>query len=165
MHKPLIGLGFWRSLLEPNLPDPAWFVKNWQTASKQAKVLQYLRQGQPKIFWMGYSWCRFRCGVATSGMGTADLTDGTYCWPEGLAHYLEQHGVRLPDAFVDHVDRQASFPMLAATDVPEICAIDMTWWQQQQGWHTHVSSFSAATDEEEARWRARTARQQKLDSY
>jgi len=35
--------------------------------------------------------------------GSAELADGTYCWPEGLAHYLEAHQVRPPEEFVEHV--------------------------------------------------------------
>jgi hypothetical protein len=28
--------------------------------------------------------------------------DDVWCWPEGLAHYVETHGIRLPDEFVAH---------------------------------------------------------------
>jgi hypothetical protein len=27
-------------------------------------------------------------------------------WPEGLAHYVEVHSVRLPDEFIDHMRSQ-----------------------------------------------------------
>ena len=33
-------------------------------------------------------------------MGCATLTDGKYVWPEGLAHYVSAHAVRLPEDFV-----------------------------------------------------------------
>jgi hypothetical protein len=33
-------------------------------------------------------------------MGSRDLSDGTWVWPEGLAHYVERHNVVLPEAFV-----------------------------------------------------------------
>ena len=36
-------------------------------------------------------------------MGSRCLTDGTWSWPEGLAHYITVHDVRLPDEFVDHM--------------------------------------------------------------
>lgn len=36
-------------------------------------------------------------------MGTAEQTDGVYVWPEGLAHYVAEHNVRLPKEFVNHV--------------------------------------------------------------
>ncbi len=36
-------------------------------------------------------------------MGSMCLTDGTYGWPQGFAHYVEAHGVRPPEEFVRHV--------------------------------------------------------------
>jgi hypothetical protein len=36
-------------------------------------------------------------------MGFRDLFDGVWIWPEGLAHYVERHSVRLPEEFVDHM--------------------------------------------------------------
>jgi hypothetical protein len=34
------------------------------------------------------------------------LTDSTYVWPDGLAHYAETHSVRLPPDVVNHVVQQ-----------------------------------------------------------
>jgi len=34
-------------------------------------------------------------------MGTRCLTDGRWVWPEGLAHYIEVHHVRLPEEYVE----------------------------------------------------------------
>ena len=67
-------------------------------------------------------------------MGTQDLTDGTWVWPEGLAHYVRVHGIALPDEFVAH---------MAAHDfgVPP---------------HTTSGPFAPRTDE---RWRQWAARQ------
>jgi hypothetical protein len=50
---------------------------------------------------MGYSFCRFVCGIADWDMGSADFCDGDWLWPEGLAHYVEKHSVRLPDEFIE----------------------------------------------------------------
>jgi hypothetical protein len=36
-------------------------------------------------------------------MGSSDLSDGFWVWPEGLAHYIEDHHVVLPDDFIRHV--------------------------------------------------------------
>jgi hypothetical protein len=33
-------------------------------------------------------------------IGSQDLTDGHWIWPEGLWHYVQDHAVRLPDEFV-----------------------------------------------------------------
>jgi hypothetical protein len=42
-----------------------------------------------------------------TGNGSRDLTDGTWVWPEGLAHYITTHDVILPDEFVEHARRHA----------------------------------------------------------
>jgi hypothetical protein len=49
--------------------------------------------------YLGDSVCRM-CGRAN---GSADFKDGEYLWPEGLVHYVRDHHVRLPSAFVQHV--------------------------------------------------------------
>lgn len=36
-------------------------------------------------------------------MGSWDLTDGLWVWPEGLAHYVDVHSISLPEEFVSHV--------------------------------------------------------------
>jgi hypothetical protein len=69
-------------------------------------VLAYLRAGQEWIQFHGWSYCRFGCGVAPSALGDRDLTDGVWVWPEGLAHYVETHSVRLPKEFIDHMRSQ-----------------------------------------------------------
>lgn len=60
-------------------------------------------------------------------MGSRELTDGVYVWPEGLVHYIEKHNVRLPRQFVEHVLRgsHASLP-----DGPEGHEFDRdrSWW-------------------------------------
>ena len=35
-------------------------------------------------------------------MGSRDLTDGIWVWPEGLAHYVDIHSVGLPEEFTKH---------------------------------------------------------------
>jgi len=147
--QPLIGVGFWRSLFEPLLPDPAGFVNAAWAAPERDQALAYLRRGRPLNAWMGSSWCRFGCGEPR--MGAADLTDGTYCWPEGLAHYLEKHQVRLPAEIIGHIVAQPAFPTAHARQAEEFCLLDMRWWLTQQGWTANISDFSqgsAAADQE-----------------
>jgi hypothetical protein len=50
---------------------------------------------------MGYSFCRFVCGTPNDQMGSVDFYDGEWQWPQGLAHYVEHHSIRLPDEFID----------------------------------------------------------------
>jgi len=74
-------------------------------------------------------------------MGRGELTDGVYMWPEGLAHYLEKHNVRLPQEFVDHVlksiELRGQHHVVTMLDVdagftdrraPTFYDRDETWW-------------------------------------
>ncbi len=93
-------LGWWFSPFAPStLPRPQALVGGLDPAAREP-VLRYLRAGAVLVTFPEPSFCRFDCGV--DDMGTRDLTDGTYVWPEGLAHYVERHAVRLPEAFVAH---------------------------------------------------------------
>jgi hypothetical protein len=65
------------------------------------RILAYLRSGYTFADWMGYSFCRFGCGVDGRPMGSSDRTDGEWVWPAGLAHYVASHGVFLPEEFVN----------------------------------------------------------------
>jgi len=49
---------------------------------------------------MGYSYCRFDCGIPDCEMGSIDLYDGVWVWPQGLVHYVEFHSVCLPYEFI-----------------------------------------------------------------
>lgn len=80
------------------LPHPQILVGPPGSAGDPQQVAEYLRQGRRFSSSEGFSYCRFGCGNDCNGC--MDLTDGEWVWPEGLAHYVEQHAVRLPDAFV-----------------------------------------------------------------
>ena len=97
-------VGFWRSDEKPELPHPADFVDPAWRASEGEQVLLYLEEayGLP-YFPLGWSWCRLGCPGIPNDIGTNDLTDGTYLFPEGLAHYVRLHGVRPPTEFLEHL--------------------------------------------------------------
>ncbi|WP_438027423.1 hypothetical protein [Sorangium sp. So ce233] len=136
-------IGYWRSTAEPLWPDPAWFVdENW-ASSERTRVLAYLRDGV--ILWVagGHSWCRFRCG--THACGSAELSDGRFLWPEGLAHYVEGHGVRLPDEFVERAlagTPLVDFSDMARTLGPGDVSVDASWWSNQRGFRAGTSHLS-----------------------
>ncbi|MEO0585661.1 MAG: hypothetical protein AAF135_25850, partial [Bacteroidota bacterium] len=59
-----------------------------------------MKQGKATHHLRGFDWCRFRCGF------TAPITyhsDGYYLWQEDFLHYIEQHDVKPPQDFIDHV--------------------------------------------------------------
>jgi len=103
--KKLRRVGFWRSEREPSLPDPRAFVdETWDSAERE-KVIAYL-EASYYAPWMqcGPSWCRLGC-PRPGDIGTQDLTDGTWLYPEGLVHYVRSHHVKPPDEFLDHIRR------------------------------------------------------------
>ncbi|QDU50345.1 hypothetical protein [Gimesia panareensis] len=96
-------IGYWIGSLkdDPYLPPQA-FVGGMETEDKEL-VADYLDRGVVYRQYRGYSWCRFSCGVDGPEIGSSDLTDGEWVWPQGLSHYIRRHDVRLPDFFVEHV--------------------------------------------------------------
>jgi hypothetical protein len=97
-------VGYWRSPEEPGLPDPGDFVDASWDAAEQRKVIEYLDQAyQVPMFAFGPSWCRMGCAGVPNDIGTQDLTDGVWLFPEGLVHYVRHHAVRPPEAFLQHL--------------------------------------------------------------
>lgn len=96
-------VGWWvMNLTEADLPAPQELVGDLSPTIRAA-LTKHLASGLRHVQYRGYSWCRFCCGIADSRMGSWDLTDGVWVWPEGLAHYIEAHGIVLPQDFIDHV--------------------------------------------------------------
>ena len=62
--------------------------------------MAYLRNGHYRGAALGFSACRFECRDKYGMLGSGELTDGEWVWPEGLPHYVERHGVMLPEEFV-----------------------------------------------------------------
>src|SRR4051812_15933450 len=93
-------VGYWCSPEEPDLPHPRDFVdESWDPAERR-KVIEYLEHSyQVPVFWCGPSWCRMGCGGFPEDIGTQDLTDGDWTYPEGLVHHVRRHAVRPPEAF------------------------------------------------------------------
>src|SRR5271169_3678496 len=97
----LKAIGLWiQTLADEERPAPQELVGQLPSQVRTALV-SYLSNCLRLVQYRGYSWCRFECGAKHSAMGSWDLTDGTWVWPEGLAHYVEVHGVILPEEFVD----------------------------------------------------------------
>ncbi|RSK48329.1 hypothetical protein [Hymenobacter rigui] len=145
MAAGLIGMGYWRNLLEPQYPDVACFVDDsWSEAERQT-ALQYLSRGRPLHYWMGMERCLLGCGEHLHITG---CTDGTYYWPESLLHYLKQHAVRLPDTIIHHLHQQPAFPIDAAEAIEETAQTDFCWWKNQRGWQTSVTSLQYLSQQE-----------------
>ena len=108
-------IGYWRDNNDPataNWPDPRSQVDATWDPKERKRVIRYLKSGAKYAGSFGYSRCRFKCGIPDWKMGKYDLTDGTFVWPEGYAHYLLVHHVKPPERFLHQVrQRLASRPM------------------------------------------------------
>jgi anti-anti-sigma factor len=94
-HARLVG--YWAVSEEMSkYPDPRHLVDPEWRSTDRGQILGYLRSGNAQSGDVGNSQCRFGCGPC----GSSESTDGTWAWPEGLAHYVEAHSVVLPDEFV-----------------------------------------------------------------
>lgn len=102
----LRAVGYWREpgSLSSDLPDPRDYVDRSWDEQERDLVIAYLRAGHVFEEWRGISVCRYGndCWTPRSKMGSKCLYDSSFIWPEGLPHYLERHGVRPPDEFVQH---------------------------------------------------------------
>jgi len=113
------------------LPDPRVLVELLGKQEVDDRVVSYLRKGHELFSYLGYSYCRFNCGVAEDELGSRDLTDGVWVWPEGLAHYVESHGVALPEAFLNGIERNNwSVPEVVNTEALSELKRDLSGWNK-----------------------------------
>ena len=119
-------IGYWKSDMEEQYPHPSAFVgPDWDKDEKQ-QVIDYLNQGVVLQAYRGLSWCRFGCKRVN--MGSKEMTDGEFLWPEGFVHYIELHNVKPPAQFIQTCKN--SFP---AVDL-SVCAdayLSDGWWLAQ----------------------------------
>jgi len=96
-------IGYWWSPWARELPHPADHRLAGWGGSERPQLVSYLKIAPIVQMFFGTSYCRFECGEAN--MGSIERSDGVWIWPDGLAHYVERHDVRLPDEFLAHVRR------------------------------------------------------------
>ncbi len=94
------AIGYWDDGRKLGLPDPKDFIdETWDPRIRRLVAL-YTATAPALISWRGYSSCRV-CRALRNG--SACLSDHAYVWPEGFAHYVERHSVKVPDEFVKHI--------------------------------------------------------------
>lgn len=108
-------LGYWKAKLDDDYPCPHELEAELLPALRE-RLLSYLRDppGDFQVSWMylGHSWCRYGCELLN---GSRELSDGVWVWPEGLAHYVEHHGLGLlPAEFLDRVESVVQLGEIAA---------------------------------------------------
>jgi hypothetical protein len=100
------------------LVDPNWARED------RSRVVEYLSEASALAHSGGYSYCRFGCGLT----GCAERSDGVWLWPEGLAHYVQHHDVRLPDEFLSHIRNRGYCPSPAEdTPIDFLCKSSSYW--------------------------------------
>jgi hypothetical protein len=70
----------------------------WKCYNKEM-VIKYLQEGKKINYYRGFSSCRL-CGEI---LGACEKTDGVWCWPDKIEHYVEKHDVKLPTEFLDYM--------------------------------------------------------------
>jgi hypothetical protein len=115
----LLRIGYWLDESAPGWPDVRRFVDPTWDPSERERVRDHLARGFVARAYLGKSRCRL-CG---NEVGSLELSDGVFIWPEGLAHYVEVHDVRLPARFVEHVR--------CWSDEIEMADVDEEWWRMQ----------------------------------
>jgi hypothetical protein len=72
-------------------------------------------------------------------MGSCDLSDGEWVWPQGLAHYVERHAVFLPDGFIEAMQSNdwrpppnGEFPALGLGELSYDLSFWVSWARRQQ---------------------------------
>jgi hypothetical protein len=113
----LVRIGYWSGHGSGGWPDPRSFIDLSWDERERADVRDYLTRGFVAAAFMGRSLCRL-CGAEA---GSLELSDGAFVWPEGLAHYVSIHSVRLPERFVEHV--------LEMTGRLQQADVDEDWWR------------------------------------
>ncbi|NUP14198.1 MAG: hypothetical protein HOW73_49825 [Polyangiaceae bacterium] len=141
LHLTLIG--YWRSASEQHWPEPGAFVDPTWNAGIRERIIAHLTSGAVLRVAGGASWCRFRCAeFGAYGLGSAELTDGEYVWPSGLAHYVAQHQVRLPDKFVAAITRRHGQAPIGQSFDADDFEIDFEWWRNQGGFGGRAAAFT-----------------------
>jgi hypothetical protein len=120
-------IGYWcddRSPEGDRWPNPRDLIDESWSEYERHIVATYLEHGFVPWGFAGVSECRL-CGRVN---GSAEFTDGVFLWPEGLAHYIREHSVRLPDEVLAHIRRRYDEILALAPRSPE--DVDSYWWQR-----------------------------------
>lgn len=109
-------IGYWSSEPHSEYPDPNDLIDDAWDEEQRWVVAGYLDTGTYLRGALGMSPCRI-CGQSN---GSAEYTDGTLAWPEGLSHYVREHSVRLPPSIEEHI--------LRASKRLESEQVSQGWW-------------------------------------
>jgi len=95
-------IGYWMASLQDEDFCAPQELRGELASTVASTIADYLDSGIEVANYLGYSWCRYFCGASDSDMGSRELSDGVWSWPEGLSHYVRDHSVALPEEFIEH---------------------------------------------------------------
>ncbi len=96
--------GFWASRTQKHFPEV--FVGDHDNT----ECVRELREINPGIIqYRGMHGCRICGKVIGSRTNVLAVDDDIWAWPEGLAHYLEEHGVEPPQEMLQMLSRRYRF--------------------------------------------------------
>jgi hypothetical protein len=97
-------IGYWERDDSPGLyPHPRNFIDHEWEKENRGRIVDYLRSGYRFLQSWDYAGCCMDPERDPRDMGSSEMTDGVYAWPEGLAVYVADYGIVLPEEFVDHM--------------------------------------------------------------
>jgi len=123
-----IAIGHWKPDSDQDLPIPQEFVNTQIPEQDRMNLIKYLSHGKIFISYLGFSFCRFHCGIEDHQMGASYYTDGKYVWPEGLVYYVKDHQVWLPEIFISYSKSNSGFDPVSI-GLKKMTFFDHTWWK------------------------------------
>lgn len=141
----LLLIGYWKASLNDEYPFPQQAEADLPADTRSA-VISHLEAREPLEQYRGYSYCRYGC---PGHNGSAELSDGVFIWPDGLAHYVREHGVSLPPEFVAHATSSDRRERLAVRAREESEDVDSSLWLRWAAERT-PDWLAAAIDEAKA---------------
>jgi len=121
--------GFWRSRTEPDLPMPV-ADETWDDHTVFGNLLFIVEaklEVQHMVTYRGWSTCR----CCDKPNGSQEFRYGGYQWPSGYRHYIEVHGIKPTDGFIQMIGKAAL----------SLCA-DPAEFVVEQGLSTEINSVS-----------------------
>jgi hypothetical protein len=155
----LESLGFWFNEHAPGpYPRPQALVGAWDPDARRATI-DYLAAGLELVEYRGCSHCRFGCEELA---GHCDFSDGTWVWPEGLAHYVAQHDVQLPERFIARaLARAGAVAPVELPDERDVRVDDGPWlaWARARGACLDLTGWEVPGAEDRAKITAALGRE------
>lgn len=94
-------VGFWTTREGDGLPDPRNLQSPTWERPRRHLIASYLRTASI----LDERALRHACAICGAPVAHRERTDGVWRWPEGLAHYVVEHGVRLPEELLERMER------------------------------------------------------------